>query len=636
MTRSRPSTDAPARPPSREGRSAPSWAATAIIMAILATGAWLVFVLPWRMPVPSGIESVSAVAGFSNRAALVGVAATLMALLATSLVGAPRTLAGPLLDQPARATGPERVALAACSIFSVAVIGGWWWWIPSSYFGESAYFLTRLDMMTLGLSPYRDFDYGYGPALLVVPTALHRMTAGILPLDTAYVATVMAHAALGLAAASAVLRHLVADPRVRIAILLFVTVASVNVTMGVIYAPLRFFYASWAALSCDRPSRRGEAAGLVGTLLVSLGGWLLSPEVGMATLAALVAGIVFRQRGVVVAVRQLLAVAAAPLALLAIHGWGIFGLLAKFGGGALNFPIFPTPSMIALLGSACAVLPALGTVALRHRDDRCAATAALAVALGMALPPALGRCDPGHILLNGLPLVVVALAWSSGSREAWRRGAAITAALVMLLTHGIGFWNHYRHLVVAESAMKSVLEENAGLARRADQAVLEAIAPQARDWGWAKRSPFHTAYLELRRFDALATPIATTEALDRFLKMSGRYVPGYHVPPASGLVDEAAAERIARDATACDHIMVPSQFVPPAPPTIDRRAYRKGLEGFLSGLFVFPVSLEVVNPPWIGTEAVMRRIRESHEPVARFAEWTILARRRIPQRSSGR
>lgn len=633
MTRSFPNNDAQPLPRSRAGRGAPPWSTTAIAIAILVAGAWLVFVLPWRMPVPSGIESVSAVAGFSNRAALAGVAATLMALLVTRVVGAPRPPAGPLLDQPARGTGAERATLAVCGVCSAAVIGGWWWWMPSSYFGESAYFLTRLDMMTLGLGPYRDFDYGYGPALLVVPMALHRMTAGFIPLDTAYVATVMAHAALGLLATAAMLRHLAADPRVRIAILIFVAAASVNITMGVIYSPLRFVYAAWAALASERTSRRGGTAGIVGSLLLSLGGWLLSPEVGMATLASLVVGIVFRHGLTVVAGRQFLAVVAAPAALLAIHGWNLLGLLSKFGGGALNFPIFPTPSVVALLGCAYAVLPALGTAALRRREDR---SASLAVALGMAIPPALGRCDPGHILLNGLPLVVVALAWSWWSRDTFRRAAAITAALTMLVTHGIGFWNHYRHLVAAEAAMKSNLEENAGLARRSDQTVMKAILPQPRDWGWAKRSPFPTAYLELLRFEALATPLATTEDLDRFLKMSGRYVPGYHVPPASGLIDEAAAERVARDATACEHIMVPSQFVPPAPPTIDRRAYRKGMEGFLSGLFVFPVSFDVVNTPWNGAEAVMRRVRESHAPFATFAEWTILARRPVPQPPPGR
>ena len=78
MTRPRPSPDASPRPSPGERRAGAPWTATAISSAIIVAGAWFVFVLPWRIPVPTGIESVSAVVGFSNRAALVGLAATLV------------------------------------------------------------------------------------------------------------------------------------------------------------------------------------------------------------------------------------------------------------------------------------------------------------------------------------------------------------------------------------------------------------------------------------------------------------------------------------------------------------------------------------------------------------------------------
>lgn len=599
----------------------------AAVATIIAAGACLAFRLPWHVPVRTAILSDSAVVGFNNGAATLAVGATLMALLGTRLAFArpgDRSECGPLLEAPAPTGHAERIVLPICIAISVMVVVGWWRFIPSSYFGEAAYFLPRLDMMMLGLRPYRDFDYGYGPGLLLFPAALHRCSGGSVPIDTAYIATVAGHHAVGLAMAAALLRRLAGSDGVRAGILLFVAAASLNITLGVIYTPLRFMYAAWASLAFDRATRDGPSWGRSpAACLLSLGGWLLSPDVGLGTSAALAAGILFESRATPgETMRRLLAVGAAPAGLLAIHGPHLLGLLVAFGGGALNLPLLPAPYVLAFLGSTVAVIPALGAVALR--GGRLAPlTASLAVALGMAIPGALGRCDPGHVISSGLPLLVVALAWSWSGTDGRKRTAALVAALVMLATHGMSTWNHQRHLVERECERRATLARFAGRFAAADRDVIGALGPGWRDPGWGKRLPFPAAFLDLCRYPALATPVATVEDIDRFLKATGRYVPLRHVPPSTGLVDEAAADRIAADALSCAHIMVPTSALSQPPPM---GTWREAGGRALEELILFPLDLDIVNPPWDGIEAVMRRIRRRFRVVGEFHDYSILSR----------
>lgn len=594
--------------------------------AILVLGAALVFWLPWRVPVRTGIESDSSAFGFSNRAAIAGVGLTLLALLLTRLAEPdPVPWLRGLIRPPARATTVERAGLLAAIAAAAAVIWGWWGFLPHAYVGEVTYFLTRLDMMTLGFRPYRDFDYGYGPALLLVPAALHRGSGGLVAIDAAYVFTVIAHEALGLMAAAAILRRLAADPRIRLAALAFVLLASLNITLGVICSSLRFVYAAWAALVFHEAQRLHRPwVGWLAAFLLPFDGFMISPEVGVATVAALLAGLAWAaMRGRVALAPRACATVAAPAAVAALFGAESFGLLATFGSGALNFPVLPAPYVLALLGVAAFLLPALGAAALRHHDDLAPATVSLVTALGMMLPPALGRCDPGHALLNGLALVTVAVAvaWSRGGRRP--RVAVAAAAVVMLVTAHLSTFSHYAgavgHAVRERAASPAALAADA----RGDAEVLRAIGGGRRDFGWAKRGPFGADLVELLRFDALATPAEVMEDVDRFLKMSGRHVPLRHVPPFSGVVDRATAGRSAADALACDHILLgPDRPVSAADPGVFGRDRCR----FLTGLLLFPVSLPVVNEPFVGEVEVRRRIAAEFVPVATFRGGVIYGR----------
>lgn len=596
--------------------------------AALAAGAALVFWLPWRVPVRTGIESDSSFFGFSNGTALAGVALTLLALLAIRLAtpGGATLLAG-LVGPPRLATPAERGTLVAGIVVTAVVIGGWWCLLPYAFFGEATYFLTRLDLLQYGLHPYRDFDFGYGPALLLVPAALHWGSGRVLAMDTAYVFTVVAHSALGLMAASAILRRLTADGELRRTLLaVLILLSSVNITLGVIYSLLRFVYAAWAALVFHEAQRLHRPwVGWAAAFLLPFDALQISPEVGVATTAAVLVGLVFEAvHGRADLLPRAAAVLAAPGAFLSLHGVESLEMLRAFGSGVLNFPILPAPYMLAMLGLACFLLPALGAAALRGGGDSGPATASLAIALGMMLPAALGRCDPGHVLVNGLVLMVVATVAARARCGAPTRRLVATAAGVMFVT-GLA-----SHVITCGRPVRMALEtrryfdrEAAALAA-ADAAVVASALPVGRppDFGWSKRPPFDPALLALTKYESVATPLGAGEDVDRFLKLGGRYV-----PVRSGYGDRASAEQLAADAMRSEHVFLPD---PPPPSEVGVIALRKSL--YIGALFVLPVAFPFppVNEPFTVEEPVQRIIRAAYEPVEGFTAGWIFRRRRGP------
>jgi hypothetical protein len=602
------------------------------LVFILPVSALLIFALPWHVPVRGPIESESYTFGFSNVTAHLGVALTLAALfgvrlLIPQLASQDRDVMSRFIVTPDRFSAPVRTTLLACIILTLLVVGGWWYVLPFGYFGESTYFLTRLDMMSLGQVPFRDFGFHYGLAMLWIPYFLHQASLGLLAMDTAYILTVLLFFAAGILAVGHILRCLNLQDHVRVLLIIFTSLATLNIMLGVMYTALRFIYPVWAVLvlfEVLKSSSKRKA--WISAFLLAFFGLFISPDSGLVTCLAFIAGFLrLWKTGDSRAPLLLSSVVAALVACMCLFSFDYFNMILSFGGGAGNFPIFPAPYILALLLSAFFVLPQIASAGWSGGAGIAPVSISLLFALGLFLPAALGRCDPGHVLFNGLGILLFVLALAVFLKSRSMMLVTGASAMIALATMEISFWSHYDGLVENALKTREAIAANQSQVQVAEWLVQSRLAEDhvSNRFDWQKRMPFSPDLLELLRYNAIATPVGVAEDIDRFLKVSGRYVPEYFVPPFAGAFTPKAVEKQSELLKNSEILLVPQSLMV-GHGKVDRVAYANSWSRFMSGLFFFPVSLKVVNEPFIPDAEVIQKLLPHFTVEGQFRDYLIL------------
>jgi hypothetical protein len=497
--------------------------------------------------------------------------------------------------------------------------------LPYGFFGETAYFLTRLDMMNLGFRPFRDFEFGYGPAMLWIPWALSRVTGGFLAIDTAYILTVGLFFFLGIFALRLITMRLNLPGLWLSVVILFGSLSFFNPTLGIQYTPIRFLYPMMAAFLCHEKVRRGLAWGFAASFFLPLGGFMLGPEVGLVTTLGILAGLLAywpsdRRKTMVCLLAPMVALGISRL----LFGPEYFDIIRSFGGGAYNFPILPAPYLLSLLGLSLWILPRIFAACLGLGEGSPLGLS-LVVSAGLFLPAALGRCDPGHVLLNGAGVFLLAMGASLRGKPKKELPWVGLAYLLCLTTMEVSFWNHYNLNIQNAVRVWQIISENLPIVRSQEFEVQKELGkqPVVQKPRWDKRLPYSTDLLALLQYPSIATMRGGSEDLDRFLKESGRYVSDYFVPPFDSLFSPTSAQKKSESLRKAEFVLVPeARFAQPG--EMDPNAYARGWSEFLSGLFLFPVSCRAVNAPFDPDQVILRNLSSTHHPVGRFRDMLIL------------
>ena len=291
-------------------------------------------------------------------------------------------------------------------------------------FGESFYLIDRIFLLSNGKTPYRDFEFAYGPGLLYGPLILKYF----LPLDIsqAYYLFWLANCLLGtlLLFKSVNLVDYPTDSKETIFLLLFFAGLFSIVRMGTNYTFLRFSCPVYFVIVIERLLRDSGIRARVRAVLSSLAFAailiLISPEIAIAFAFATVC-ICLSSRPALGHRRG--ATAIALLLTFSIVFWiagklRILDTLLADGGGAISFPILVAPHIlfyfVSLFVCACYIF---GRLRDRRIDDNTLGLLAFSLPMTAA---ALGRCDPGHVFWNGLAIFLPTMCYVSNKNRAWR------------------------------------------------------------------------------------------------------------------------------------------------------------------------------------------------------------------------
>jgi hypothetical protein len=229
--------------------------------------------------------------------------------------------------------------------------------------------------------------------------------------------------------------------------------AMLNVTLGLNYTPIRFLtapflllllHAAVARVSCfDTPRRILIPALTAGVSSIFV--WAISPEAGIAysAAAALFLFISAWQRDWRIA----FIIPFCPIGFLAAVG--LFGreymsAVLDFSSGLGNFLIVPAPYMVFFLITLVCIVPV--GVAMAARENPCRIPILFSfLALGLAyVKPALGRCDPGHVLWNGLCIFLLGFSVVARYYSKFQRTYLLCFGLLFVIGHQLGVDLTYR------------------------------------------------------------------------------------------------------------------------------------------------------------------------------------------------
>ena len=444
-------------PPGTAKRSSRDTNSHLFALAFLA----IIFYLPYFVP-QHPVASDSYLFGYNNRAGII--------LLLVISAGAAIWRKGYNLDL--RSAGPSEnisgrtlgiclaIQLAACLVMVLIAgrFGG---------FCESSYEIDRVWLVAHGKIPYVGFEWPFGVLFLYGPLLLsHLLRCGIA--GGYYVFWVLVSlAGVGLLFATINRLDYPSPRKTSIFLILFVAFLPTAVGMGAHYTWLRYIAPFYCILIVHGVGTRNtlpKAKGIAAALAVVFTGILLliSPEMAIAHAFACFV-LLFPGRSAMspaalparLYLAMLALLAALFVAALKLH---LLDTLLASGGGADSFPI-PLSLPILLFFAvvfvcACSLVRRWAEPSL---NDNSIALIILSVPLVAA---ALGRCDPGHILANGVGLLLAVFLYASRSPRMWRlyRDAFLIA---MIAIPAYSFYRFFLPLI-GNAAMRTAAESMPG------------------------------------------------------------------------------------------------------------------------------------------------------------------------------
>lgn len=291
-------------------------------------------------------------------------------------------------------------------------------------FGESSYGIDRVWLLSQGRTPYLDFEWAYGASLLYGPLMLRNLLH--INLFQGYYLVWIISCLLGTWLLYQVINMVdyPSDAKQAIFLLLYGTGFPFILYMGAQYTFLRYVLPLFFILVVQKLLRGGGAKSRAKAILLSVAFTLIllliSPETSIAfAFACICVFVLFApdRRGTSIAIFAGLALALAVVFWIAMKLHALDSVKA-FGGGADSIPIFIAPHILvffwALFVCACYVYRCFSQ---RRFDDNTIGLIAFSIPM---IAAALGKCDPGHVVWNGLGFFMASMFYLSNHKTAWR------------------------------------------------------------------------------------------------------------------------------------------------------------------------------------------------------------------------
>ena len=480
-----------------------------------------VFIFPFFFPPSTPSLSASYSAGFNNKVA--SIAAVLIGLSSFAFARRRHRRTGMLFVSSYRL--PTRLLCIALVAYAstLALNSAFVYAFPHSY-GEAAYFLNRIDQIALfGKTPFKDFEFAYGPLLLYAPVLVHWLGAPLhISVEWSYYICLTVFSLIGVFALFELVNALVPGRHYKsVAFGGLALLGLLNPSMGMNYMYFRFVGPCVALLIAERLNTVRKT--VVFLAIASLSLFSVSPEIGLA-FAVGASGLSICR--CVMDGRQWLACLVAawvgPACLITVFGPRYLQTFSAFSKGAQNFVVVPVAHILLFLIALVFIIPiGAARLPLSHWREHPGLLGILLSSFFL-VPAALGRCDVGHVFYNGIGIILLSLSFAFDYGRPARNLWLGVVFVVFFHSAFTGLHSYARSGIRVAAAGIGAYIPSAG------SLLVELIPAQLRGKLIESRAPINAVLLRDRvGKSGVATPFGADKQMTQQLQGSNLYTPSF-------------------------------------------------------------------------------------------------------------
>lgn len=277
------------------------------------------------------------------------------------------------------------------------------------YMGEGSYFTLHVYDTLMGLSPYKDFVYYYGPFSIYFPIIIYKILP-FLGIEASYVFSLALTQIACLVIAKDLLSIFSFSNKTRGFILILIAISFFPYSMGFNSCLIRYVLAPWLFVKLvnvfhSKGNLLGKTIFLFASNSITL---LVSPEVwiiySVISFLFLIIDTIIRKE-----YRQTWAILSMIVSCVLLYYSfpSLFTVISDFSSGCNNLPFVPSLAFLLLIISILVVAGHIGYL-LKSCIENYVVILFYLICLS-SIPAALGRTDPIHIVYNGWLVVLLAL-----------------------------------------------------------------------------------------------------------------------------------------------------------------------------------------------------------------------------------
>jgi hypothetical protein len=592
-----------------------------------------VFVLPFYFPLHNKTISASYDYHFNNFIAAISLILTLglSILFFYKQFGSPvkiKSLLNKITDEKANRLSIKHLFISIL-IFSIVTLT--LYSLNANYgYGEEAYFLYRIDRLRLHQIPYRDFEYAYGILFIYLPYFINQLFGVESSIPGYYISQLLFNS-VALCILFFCINNFGLSLRRKKILFYFLVCCFIpyqnglNCSLFRYVIPILLIFLLLKYRTGMLPFHWRKATGLaVLSALIVVFYFGISLEIAIALLIAEIAFLGYAW----IYEKKYEYLLSLTILIILLLGFYFFVLesdflqtLKSFKSGAMNWIVIPSPSICLYVIDFLFVNFILAAKVLNREEPVWIFPLVFNLVI---LAAAFGRCDPTHILDNGLSVFMLAFILLSQFPSKFFRFHNVAFFLVFVVAMNISSLLTYKESIgmvlikkfSGNSAMADVVRKTAGLLDKTKAGKME---------GFMQKQQSRPDTAVMARYSKIALPFYVDPEIYLYLLHHGNYAPEFYTDLLN-VGTESQLQHKLNDLMNDQHeyMIIPEKYL-----SLNRLYSRTNKEErkFITTLFFFPFMYNKVNDSRKLQEPIYRYIINNYDTVGVIKKGYVLVKR---------